>query len=186
LALHHVLDRAPDLVASGINYGANLGPDLMYSGTVGAAREAAQAGHAAIAFSLASGVSGLTFEAQAKVAARMCILFLEEQVFKPQELINVNFPVDVTDATPWSVCTLGQRRYSREVTRQMDPRGKPYYWVGGKFLGHDDIPGSDCNAIDEGLISITPVCLQAVSTPSFTRLSTLVEETTSSPSSEQS
>ena len=175
IALHHVLDRAPDLVASGINYGANLGPDLMYSGTVGAAREAAQAGYQAIAFSLASVQPGLTFDAQAEVARRLCLLLLEEQMFEPEELINVNFPAEVDpDVTPWKVCTLGKRHYSRQITRQLDPRGKPYYWVGGKFLGHDDIPGSDCNAIDDGLISITPVHLQAVSDPSFQRLDALV------------
>lgn len=156
IAMHHVLPRAPSLVASGINAGYNLGDDVTYSGTVGAAMEALLMDAPAVAFSADRRED---FQAAAAVAARVCAQALERGV--PQgTLVNVNFPVGVGPQTPWALTELGRRNYGREVTRSVDPRGKPYYWIGGSALGFEDIPGSDCNAVRDGLVSLTPVHLK--------------------------
>ncbi len=156
IALNHVLERAPDLVVSGINRGANLGDDVTYSGTVGAAMEATLMGVQSVALSL---ISGQRFEEAAQVSRRLCETALEKGVPKGS-LINVNFPAEVGPQTPWTLTSLGVRHYGRQVTKSLDPRGKPYFWIGGAHLGFDDIPGSDCNAVRDGKVSLTPVHLR--------------------------
>ena len=156
IAMHHILTGPPALVVSGINSGANLGDDVTYSGTVGAAMEALLMDIPAVALSLAS---GRRFEEAAQVAVRVCELAMTRGV-PARTLLNVNFPAHVTQETPWRVAHLGKRNYGRQVTRNLDPRGKPYYWIGGAHLGFEDIEGSDCNAIQDGLVSLTPVHLR--------------------------
>jgi 5'-nucleotidase len=156
IAMHHVLEGPPSLVVSGINAGANLGDDVSYSGTVGAAMEALLMGAPAVAFST---MSRTRFEGAAQVARRICLRALAEGV--PEgTLVNVNFPGDVTVETPWRLTALGRRNYGRQVTRSLDPRGRPYYWIGGAHLGFEEIEGSDCNAVRDGFVSLTPVHLR--------------------------
>lgn len=157
VAINHVLDRKPTLCVSGINHGANLGDDVMYSGTVAAAIEATLCDVPSVAFSLA-GVGPRHFDAARDHAASVARMVMERHL--PRAVfLNVNFPSDVAADTPFSLTKLGRRNYGRVVVEKKDPRNNPYFWLGGADLGFDDLPGSDCNAIADGAISLTPVDL---------------------------
>jgi 5'-nucleotidase len=153
IGLHHVLDRAPDLVISGINEGPNLGDDVIYSGTAAGAREASLVGLPSIAASLGWG--------DAFVPAASIIRDLTEDLlggWLPDGVyLNVNLPEKVDVDTPLRLTTLGERHYGREVRAERDPRGRGYYWIGGADLGTGDVAGSDGNALRDGFVSVTPV-----------------------------
>lgn len=156
IALHQILDHV-DLCVSGINHGANMGDDVLYSGTVAGAIEATLGDIPSIAVSLA-GYRDLDFDVSAKTAHDLAEQVLERGL--PRGVfLNVNVPVDATDETERVICKLGRRNYSREVSEKTDPRNQPYYWLGGSELGFDDMPGSDCNVVADGHISVTPVHL---------------------------
>jgi 5'-nucleotidase len=145
--------RAPALVVSGPNDGYNLGTDVFYSGTVAGAVEGALRGFPAVALSLAPRATHVA-EAIAFAAAvvRRAVTDLP-----PAEVLNVNLPGKGERRYRWTM--LGKRRYADDVTERTDPRGRPYFWIGGGSTGHDDLPGSDCNAVHEGVVSITPLDL---------------------------
>ncbi|MFW5966029.1 MAG: 5'/3'-nucleotidase SurE [Persicimonas sp.] len=156
VALNHLIDRV-DVCVSGINHGANLGDDVIYSGTVAGAIEATLVDVPAIAVSLAA-YGDLEFDAAATVARRLTERVLERGL--PRGVfLNVNVPREATESSDLVVCKLGRRNYGRVVEEKLDPRQRPYYWLGGAELGFDDIPGSDCNVISEGKVSVTPVHL---------------------------
>ncbi len=146
--------RRPALVVSGPNDGFNLGTDVFYSGTVAGAREGALRGLAGVALSIAPRATHIA-EAVAFAAA-----FVRSAVgaLGAGEMVNVNIPGKGERRYAWT--TLGRRRYADDVTERADPWGRPYYWIGGGSTGHDDVPGSDCNAIADGLISVTPMQLE--------------------------
>lgn len=154
LGVLKLCDRLPAVVVSGVNDGYNLGSDVFYSGTVAAAVEGALRGAAGIAISLSSRAShpeqALDFAAAVVQAA------IAEPVPKGT-VLNVNLPGTGGDAYQWT--TLGRRFYADDVSERKDPRGRPYYWVGGGPTGHDDVEGTDCVAIDRGWNSITPMHL---------------------------
>ncbi len=158
IGINHVLkDQRPALVVSGINHGANLAEDVIYSGTVAAAMEAAILGVPAVAFSLVSRAP-FDFTAAAGFARALVAALLERQLPK-RMLLNVNVP---GHAPPrgFRVARLGRHSYGAVVVENVDPRGRKYYWIGGSEYQHDDLPGSDCNAVmREGLISVTPMQL---------------------------
>ncbi len=157
LALHKVLPRMPDLVVSGINHGGNLGDDVLYSGTVGAALEAAHHGLPAVAVSRVSAHSHPSdFDVAAAFAARVTAQVLEKRL-DPGVVLNVNVPKRATLDSGFAVCSLGKHSWRPVVDERKDPRGKPYFWIGGPWAGHDDVPGTDCHAIHRGVISITPL-----------------------------
>lgn len=153
IAFHHVLDRLPDLVVSGINQGPNLGDDVIYSGTTAGAREAMLMGVQAVAASLER---GSRFAAAAQVVRGICGRVLDRGL-PDGVFLNVNLPREVDARSPWRLTTLGERHYGREVRAVRDPRGRSYYWIGGADLGTGDVPGSDGNAIVDGCVSVTPV-----------------------------
>lgn len=157
IALHHLLrERRPDVVVSGINYGANLADDVTYSGTVAAAMEACLLGVPAIAVSLA-GRDTFDFGPAARFARGIAAEVAERKLPRGV-LLNVNVPE--TEPSGYRVTRLGKRVYGSAVMEQTDPRGRKYYWIGGGESGHEDIAGSDCNAVyDEGLVSVTPLHL---------------------------
>lgn len=156
VALNHLIDQV-DVCVSGINHGANLGDDVIYSGTVAGAVEATLVDVPAIAVSLAA-YRNLDFGASAHAARKLTEQVLERGL--PRGVfLNVNVPRDATDDTDMVVCKLGRRNYGRVVEEKLDPRKRPYYWLGGAELGFDDLPGSDCNVISTGKISLTPVHL---------------------------
>lgn len=165
LAIHGHLEDHPDVVVSGINAGANLGTDVHYSGTVAAAREAALLGFKSFAFSLVpKGDERLDAEAFDRAGRRAREVFLRYANFPlpPKTFINVNLPnVPDDELLGVRVARQGYRQYQASVVRRTDPRGKPYYWVGGPIVGHEPDPESDCHAVAEGYIAVTPITLDA-------------------------
>ena len=153
LAVNHVLPRAPDLVVSGINHGANIGSDVTYSGTVAAALEAALMGLKGIAFSHLEH-SAPDFHDGAAFAAQIARETIERGLPTGVHL-NVNFPaVPRGEVKGVKVANLGERFYDNKIIEKKDPRGRPSDWIGGDGFSHEDIPGSDCNAVVDGWISV--------------------------------
>ncbi len=146
----------PDVVVSGVNHGPNLGNDVLYSGTVAAAMEAALLGVNAVAVSLAGPPPHEFGE-----AARFAVALARRMVATPPPaplLLNVNVPPGPIRG--YRFVRLGRRTYGNEVIENVDPRGRKYYWIGGEEAFHENIPGSDCNCVlDEGLVSLTPIHL---------------------------
>ncbi|HET7825873.1 MAG TPA: 5'/3'-nucleotidase SurE [Anaeromyxobacter sp.] len=158
MGLNLVLRGAPpDVVVSGVNHGPNLGNDVLYSGTVAAAMEAALLGVSAIAVSLASGPPH-EFSEAARFAAALARRIASSRPPAPV-LLNVNVPPGPVKG--YRFVRLGRRTYGREVVEKTDPRGRKYYWIGGEGGPvNEDIPGSDCNAaLRERLVSVTPIHL---------------------------
>ncbi|MDO8643558.1 MAG: 5'/3'-nucleotidase SurE [bacterium] len=157
LAVNEILKKKkPDLVASGINRGANLGDDVHYSGTVSAAMEGALLGIPAIAFSLvAHGEVKHHFKPAARFALKICKKVKWEN-FPAGAMLNVNFP-NRPRLKGYAWGPLGKRNYGNVICEKTDPHGRKYYWVGGDQRGFYNRKGSDCNLIDEGKVSITPL-----------------------------
>lgn len=156
LALTGLLPARPDLVVSGINQGPNLGDDIIYSGTVSAAIEGALLGVPAIAVSLAS-FKNFDFRAAAAFSAALVSRILHNGV-PPETLLNVNVPaLPEEQLKGWRLTRMGKRHYSEKIVERTDPRGRKYYWIGGDDLGFDQEEGTDCMAIHEGYISVTPL-----------------------------
>ena len=160
LAVLGVLPELPDLVVSGINNGSNLGHDVTYSGTVAAALEGAVAGLPAIAASqdLAPGFQAdLAFAAG--VVARLAGRVLAEGL-PPNSLLNVNFPaLPANQVRGIQVTRLGKRIYRDVLIERRDPKGQPYYWIGGDPPDGEPLEGTDIGALAQGYISVTPLNL---------------------------
>jgi 5'-nucleotidase len=163
----HVLKgRLPDLVVSGINFGANMGIDVHYSGTVSAAFEAATLGVPALAVSQVVG-EGFTFGPAARFARRLAERVLERGL-PPGTLLNVNVPP--TPPVGVRFTRLGKHRYVEGIVELLDPRGRTCYWIGGGPPVWEDIPGTDFSVINEGFISVTPLHLDLTDGPQLQRL----------------
>jgi 5'-nucleotidase len=157
VALTGLLPHRPDLVLSGINNGANMGDDTLYSGTVAAAMEGFLFGVPAIAFSQVNkGWSEL--EAAAAAARQVVDRVLAAGLPSGPWLLNVNIP-NVADAVhlPRRITRLGRRHASQAVIRQTNPRGEPIYWIGPAGDARDAGEGTDFHATSNGCISITPL-----------------------------
>lgn len=158
LALLGILDNTPELVVSGINQGANLGHDLTYSGTVAAAVEAVIRGLPALSISLDS-YDGGDFAGAAQIAARVVSQVLEKG-FPAGTFLNVNIPnLPREEIAGVAITRLGRRVYRDELLKRLDPRGRPYYWVGGGVPGGHRDEGTDIWAVAHGYVSITPIQL---------------------------
>jgi 5'-nucleotidase len=160
LAMRRLCDRPPAVVVSGINDGYNLGSDVFYSGTVAAAVEGALRGAVGIACSLAPRAAD---PARAIDFAAAVVRAAVERPLPGGSVLNVNVPATAGDRYQWT--TLGRRRYDDDVAERRDPRGRPYYWIGGGPAGHDELPGTDCVAVAAGLCSITPMHLDLSDRP---------------------
>lgn len=149
--------RRPDVVLSGVNHGPNLGTDVLYSGTVAAAMEGALLGCHAIAVSLA-GPPPHAFEHAVAFAAALARRLVQHPPAAPA-LLNVNVPPGPVKG--FRFARLGRRTYGNEVVEKRDPRGRPYYWIGGEGGAvNEDIPRSDCNCVfQDGLVSVSPLHL---------------------------
>src|SRR5277367_2575742 len=164
VALHKLLPERPDIVISGINYGANLGENVYYSGTVGAAREAALHHIPAVAMSLCSKKAGVNFEGAARVARAAAEMVLKEGL--PDEvLLNVNVP------EPWAGGVKFTRQ-SKKITRNQlwegkDPRGRIYFWLYEQKIDKDVEPDTDYAAVFGGNVSVTPLHLDPTDTKSL-------------------
>ena len=169
LALHHLVPRKPDLCLSGINNGFNLGSDVFYSGTVGAALEGALRGVPAIALSLERQKPQDFSYAAAFARELICgILARGPGAIEPGTLLNVNMPSGpLRGLRPTS---LGRRIYRDQVDVRQDLRGRNYYWIGGPEEKGEDVAGSDCTAVQEGLVSVTAISLDLTHRPMLDRL----------------
>ncbi|HEX3758788.1 MAG TPA: 5'/3'-nucleotidase SurE [Kofleriaceae bacterium] len=154
LGILKLCDRPPAVVVSGVNDGYNLGSDVFYSGTVAAAVEGALRGAAGIACSLAPRAEDPDRAIQ--FAAAVVRAAVAEPI-PAGTVLNVNMPRTPSERYQWTV--LGRRLYSDDVAERRDPRGRPYYWVGGGPAGHEQVEGTDCVAVARGWNSITPMHL---------------------------
>jgi 5'-nucleotidase len=162
LAISGLFDFEHDIVVSGVNDGANLGDDTLYSGTVAAAVEGRFLGLPAIAVSLCvEPGSPRNFAAAAQVAARLVQRISADRLLGLNEvpvILNVNVP-DLPDGElrGMKVTRLGSRHRSKPIVKAKDPRGRSVYWVGNAGSGQDAGPGTDFHAVAEGFASITPL-----------------------------
>jgi 5'-nucleotidase len=151
-----------DLVVSGINPNANIGHDVTYSGTVTAAMEAAIGGVPGIAFSLhgAEQIQGsLDYAPAAKIAHRI-ISAIEKNGYRPDLLLNVNIPYLPNGQVRGILFTRqGLRVYRDRLDRRIDPRGRPYFWIGGEAPTAIPDEGTDFGALEQGFVSVTPLNL---------------------------
>jgi len=154
LGVLKLCDRKPAVVVSGVNDGYNLGSDVFYSGTVAAAVEGALRGAAGVAFSLKTRAPDAAHAIE--FAAKIVRAAIEEPM-PTGTVLNVNMPGNGSQQYQWT--TLGRRLYEDDVQERKDPRGRPYYWVGGGPAGHEHVEGTDCVAIERGWNSITPMHL---------------------------
>jgi 5'-nucleotidase len=154
-----MLKERADLVVSGINHGANLGADTMYSGTVGAAKEACMLGIPALAVSVTTKQDNPHFATATRFSVFLARQLLARSLPK-NTCLNVNVPNRSWGTIQGvAVTTLGQRIYGRALSPRVDPRGLTYYWMAGAVPRGVAEPGSDIAAIEEGKISITPLKL---------------------------
>ncbi len=171
LGANKLLPRKPDIIVSGINRGANLGDDVTYSGTVAAALEGALLGIPSIALSaIPTAHDEYFYEAAADFGA-----FLAQQVLKnglpPGTLLNVNIPSETKMGERRCVISrMGKRLYSDVVEEKIDPRGRPYYWIGGPKVDSQVDPGTDCEAASEGKIAVSPIHLDMTNYTFMSRL----------------
>jgi 5'-nucleotidase len=160
LGVLKLVDRLPSVVVSGINDGFNLGSDVFYSGTVAGAVEGALRGTVGVACSIAPravDVAGAVRFAAGVIAAALA------EPLAGGTVLNLNMPGQGSQTYQWT--TLGRRHYEDDVAVREDPRGRPYYWVGGGPTGHAEIPGSDCVAVARGWNSVTPLHLDLTDRP---------------------
>lgn len=157
IALTGLLDDKPDLVVSGINCGANMGEDTMYSGTVAAAMEGYLMGIDSIAFSqIERGWAHL--DDAAKMAQMIVERFLENKSAAGPHLLNVNIPNLPLEELQGILGTrLGRRHHAEKVIREMSPRGFPIYWIGAAGQAKDAGEGTDFWAVKYNAVSVTPL-----------------------------
>jgi 5'-nucleotidase len=156
LAVTGLLDQLPDMVISGINHGANMGDDTIYSGTVAAATEGFLLGIPSIAVSLSGSGEG-HFETASAVVVRLVERF-RARPLEPPVLLNVNVPnVATSELRGITVTRLGRRHKAEPVVKSTTPRGEVVYWVGAAGGAQDAGEGTDFHAAANGYVSVTPL-----------------------------
>ena len=173
LAITGLLNEEPDMVVSGINSGANLGDDVLYSGTVAAAMEGRFLGCPAIAFSLA-GEKPVDYSASKLVVTEIVKSLIENPL--DDALLNVNIPdVNYDEIKGFKASRLGNRHKSEPVIKTLDPKGRNVYWVGPVGAEQDAGEGTDFHAIRSKYVSITPIQIDLTRHQSLTSLSDWIE-----------
>ncbi len=181
MALHGFLKERPEFVISGINRGGNLGNDLTYSGTFSAALEAYYNNLTSLAVSLHISdrefFTDELFTKAAKLLFEKIIPFIKKEssfdgFAERGMLFNINIPdIALKSDNPEIVWTiLGKRNYGGEVIQRIDPRGNKYYWIGGNQVSFENIENSDCMAILDGKVSVTPISINLTDTKSINEL----------------
>lgn len=156
LALTGMLDYLPDMIVSGVNDGANMGDDTIYSGTVAAATEGFLFGIPSIAVSLVNR-SESNFATAAQVALEMVKRFMGKKIHVPI-LLNINVPdISMTQLAGMEITRLGRRHKAEPVIKSTNPRGETIFWVGAAGVAQDAGEGTDFFAIQNNKISITPL-----------------------------
>jgi 5'-nucleotidase len=163
-------------VLSGVNAGGNLGEDVTYSGTVAAAMEATLLEVPAIALSQHRNDKSPIRWATAEACAGMVIRRLTAQPWPRNTLINVNFPdVPPDEVKGLAVTRQGRRKIGDNLTKRVDPRGRPYYWIGPLRDEIRNRPGTDLAAVSEGHVSLTPILFQLTNRAALPALRRLIE-----------
>lgn len=156
LAVTGMLDTLPDIIVSGINNGANMGDDTIYSGTVAAATEGYLLGIPSIAISLTS-FEGRNFAAAGRVARELVERYTANPINQPL-LLNVNVPdIPYEELKGIEVTRLGRRHKAEPVVKMVSPRNETMYWIGAAGAAADAGPGTDFNAVERGFVSVTPL-----------------------------
>ncbi len=156
LAISGMLDQKPDMVVSGINSGANLGDDVLYSGTVAGAMEGRYLGLPALAVSLV-GKSSWHYDVAAEITGQI-IQNLITNPLPEDTILNVNVPdLALADIGPIQATRLGFRHKAESMVKQSDPVGLPIYWVGPPGAAQDAGPGTDFYAVEHRQTSVTPL-----------------------------
>ncbi len=156
LAVTGMLDYLPDMVISGINSGANMGDDTIYSGTVAAATEGYLLGVPSIAVSLVSEGRG-HFDSAAQVVVEMVERYRKQPLLQPM-LLNINVPdLPFAALQGVEVTRLGKRHKAEPVVKAENPRGQTVYWVGAAGTAQDAGQGTDFEAVSRGAVSVTPL-----------------------------
>jgi 5'-nucleotidase len=170
LAIHLLFKKEkPDMIISGINHGANMGDDVTYSGTVAAAIEGAILKIPSLAVSMAHWVPGMSMVRGAQFVSRLVASY-ENFDLEPSTFLNVNLPPDHGRGySRFEFTSQGFRTYRDIVVHKTDPRGKPYFWIGGRPRWRT-APGTDFAAVAKGYVSITPMKLDFTDLSSLERL----------------
>ncbi|OMH39179.1 5'/3'-nucleotidase SurE [Motiliproteus sp. MSK22-1] len=154
LGISGLFETAPEMVVAGINHGANLGDDVLYSGTVAAAMEGRYLRRPAIAVSLAG---SLHFESAAEIALQL-IQQVSQLNLAPRTVLNINVPdLPVEQIKGTHITRLGHRNLADQPVSSVDPRGKERFWIAGAGEPEDAGPGTDFYAVADGYVSITPL-----------------------------
>jgi len=158
LAVTGLLPELPDMVISGINHGANMGDDTVYSGTVAAATEGFLLGIPSVAVSLVN-IQGENFQTAAEIVADLADRFAA-QPFPEHVLLNVNVPdLPASEIQGTEVTRLGKRHKAQDTVKTINPRNQTMYWVGAAGAAQDAGQGTDFNAVANARVSITPLQL---------------------------
>jgi 5'-nucleotidase len=182
VAITGLLNDEPDMVVSGINAGANLGDDVLYSGTVAAAMEGRFLGLPAMAVSLVYGADGPRNYASAAEAASILMRRLVAEPLPADTILNVNVP-----DLPWSeikgfeTTRLGHRHRSENVIPLDDPRGRSFFWIGPPGDEEDNGPGTDFHAVRHGFVSVTPIHVDLTRYQALDQISHWIESLNGSP-----
>lgn len=176
LGVNQLLDEEPDLVVAGINNGANLGDDTLYSGTVAAATEGRHLGLPAIAVSLCS-----KNEAHYETAAEVTVNIIKELHSHPlpkDQIININVPdIPLSELKGIKVTRLGARHKADTMTEQIDPWGRSVYWYGTLGSESDAGEGTDFYAVNQGYVAVTPLKVDMTAHESIDAMSSWLEGT---------
>lgn len=174
LAVTGMLEELPDIVVSGINHGANMGDDTIYSGTVAAATEGYLLGVPSIAVSLV-GKDAVHFATAGKVARSLVERFLDNPVREPV-LLNVNVPdLPYEELSGVQVTRLGKRHKAEPVVKVLTPRNETMYWVGAAGSAQDAGPGTDFHAVAAGFASVTPLQIDLTHVNQLSKINTWLE-----------
>ncbi len=175
LAITGLLEEEPDMVLAGINHGANLGDDVLYSGTVAAATEGRFLGLPAVALSLA-GEDPRHFD----TAVAIALSLLDQMERKPlpsDTILNVNVPnLPLAEIRGFQSTRLGQRHKAEPVIKATDPRGRTIYWVGPAGPEQDAGPGTDFYAIRSRYVSVTPLQIDLTHYPAIDAIANWLPE----------
>jgi 5'-nucleotidase len=172
IAVKGMLKEEPRLVISGINKGPNLGDDITYSGTVAGAIESTILGIPSFAISLVAR-ENFRFADAAEIAFRTASRIFE-QGLDGGTFLNINIPnVPLAEIRGTRITRLGKRIYKQMTVERVDPRGKKYYWIGGGEPDWEREEGTDFDAIDRNMVSITPLHLDLTDYSSFDKLRSL-------------
>lgn len=164
-------DHKPDLVLSGVNRGSNAADDITYSGTVAGAMEATQLGIPAIALSQLFYDDNPPHWETAEAHAPGIIVKLLEQGWPKGSFINLNFPACAPEAVKGVACSAqGKRKVSVALTQRADPRGRPYYWLGGDRDDATDSQDVDIARLTQGYVTVTPVQMDMTDYPTLAKL----------------